>query len=154
VILEGAFVLDAPQERVWEAIWDIPTLASWIPGCTSAEHLEGDTYRAHLEQQVGFLKAAFDLRITVTDREPPTRIALVGEGEDRRIRSNLRVASEVRLEPADGEATRLTYRHDLSVFGRLGALGFPIIQRKAREAEAEFAARARASLAAGAGAGA
>ena len=34
MILEGSFVLDAPQERVWSAIWDIPTLASWIPGCT------------------------------------------------------------------------------------------------------------------------
>jgi hypothetical protein len=32
------------------------------------------------------------------------------------------------------------------VFGRLGALGFPIIKRKAQEAEAEFARRAAQSL--------
>lgn len=146
MIVEGAFTIQAPRERVWDAIWDIPTLASWVPGCTSAERVDGDTYRAHLEQQVGFLKASFDLLLTVVETEAPTRIRLRGEGEDRRLRSNVGIDSEVVLEP-DGEATVVHYRHDLSVFGRLGALGFPIIQRKAREIEAEFARRATAALA-------
>jgi carbon monoxide dehydrogenase subunit G len=35
---------------------------------------------------------------------------------------------------------------DISVFERLGALGFPIIKRKAQEAEVEFARRAAQSL--------
>jgi len=148
LILEGAFTIAAPRDRVWEAIWDIPTLASWVPGCTSAEKVDGDTYRAHLEQQVGFLKASFDLLLSVVETEPPARIRLKGEGEDRRLRSNVGVETEVVLEP-DGDATILRYRHDLSVFGRLGGLGFPIIQRKAREIEAEFARRASAGLAAG-----
>ena len=34
----------------------------------------------------------------------------------------------------------------ISAFGRLGALGFPIIKRKAQEAELEFARRAANSL--------
>jgi carbon monoxide dehydrogenase subunit G len=148
MIVEGAFTIRAPRERVWDAIWDIPTLASWVPGCTSAEQVDSDTYRARLEQQVGFLKASFDLLVTVVETEAPTRIRLRGEGEDRRLRSNVGIDSEVVLEP-DGEATVVRYRHDLSVFGRLGALGFPIIQRKARDIEAEFARRATAALADG-----
>jgi carbon monoxide dehydrogenase subunit G len=148
VIVEGAFTIQAPRERVWTAIWDIPTLTSWVPGVTSAEQVDGDTYRAHLEQQVGFLKASFDLLLTVVETEAPRRIRLQGEGEDRRLRSNVGIDSEVVLEP-DGEATVVRYRHDLSVFGRLGALGYPIIQRKAREIEAEFARRATAALANG-----
>lgn len=147
MILEGQFTIDAPRDRVWNAIWDIPTLASWVPGCTSAERVDASTYRAHLEQQVGFLKASFDLLLSVVETDPPTRIRLKGEGEDRRLRSNVGVDSEVVLEPS-GDATVFRYRHDLSVFGRLGALGFPIIQRKAREMEAEFARRASAGLAA------
>jgi carbon monoxide dehydrogenase subunit G len=148
VILEGAFTIPATRERVWEAIWDIPTLAGWVPGCTSAEKVDDTTYRAHVEQQVGFLKASFDLLLSVAETEPPARIRLKGEGEDRRLRSNVAVDTVVVLEP-DGDATVLRYRHDLSVFGRLGALGFPLIQRKAREIEAEFARRARAGLAGG-----
>jgi carbon monoxide dehydrogenase subunit G len=142
VILEGQFSIRAPRERVWEAIWDIPTLASWVPGCTSA------VARAHLEQQVGFLTASFDLRLEVVEMEAPRRIRLHGEGEDRRLRSNVQVDTSVELDEADDQ-TVLRYRHDLSVFGRLGALGFPIIQRKAREIEAEFARRASRSLAEG-----
>jgi Uncharacterized conserved protein len=146
VILEGQFTIQAPQARVWEAIWDIPKLASWVPGCTAAVQVEGETYRAHLEQQVGFLKASFDLLLKVVETDPPQRIRLHGEGEDRRLRSNVNVETEVTLEPI-GDATVVRYRHDVSVFGRLGALGFPLIQRKTRELEAEFARRASAGLA-------
>lgn len=145
MILEGHFTIQAPQARVWEAIWDIPTLASWVPGCTNAVQVDEDTYRAHLEQQVGFLKASFELLLKVVDTDPPRQIRLHGEGEDRRLRSNVQVRTEVTLEPA-GDATVLRYRHDVSVFGRLGGLGFPLIQRKTRELETEFARRASAAL--------
>lgn len=145
MIIEGSFTIPAPRDRVWEAIWDIPTLASWVPGCTGAEQIGDNAYRAHLVQQVGFLKAAFDLKLSVVEVDSPSRIRLAGEGEDPRLRSNVQIQSEVSLEP-DGDATKLAYRHDLSVFGRLGALGFPLIQKKAREVEAEFARRATRHL--------
>ena len=146
MILEGHFSIPASQERVWAAIWDVPTLASWVPGCTSAEQLGEDTYRVHLEQQVSFLRAAFDLRLWVLERKAPERVVLKAEGEDRRIASNVRIASVVSLIPLGTDETELRYRHDLSVFGKLGALGFPIIQRKAKESEVEFARRARAAF--------
>ena len=148
MILEGQFTIPAPQERVWKAVWDVPTLASWVPGITSAEQVDATTYRAHMEQQVGFLKAGFDLLMKVVEVQEPSRIRLHADGEDRKIRSNVQADILVELEPAPG-GTLLRYRHDISVLGRLGALGFPIIQRKARELEAEFARRARAGLAGG-----
>jgi carbon monoxide dehydrogenase subunit G len=146
MILEGQFTIPAPRDRVWDAIWDIPTLASWVPGCTSAEQVDATTYRARLEQQVGFLKATFDLLLKVVETDPPNRIRLHGEGEDRKLRSNIQADVLVELEPSE-EGTLFRYRQDVSVFGRLGALGFPLIQRKAREVEAEFARRARAGMA-------
>lgn len=146
MIIAGEFTVAAAQDRVWAAIWDIPTLASWVPGCTSAEQASDGSYRAHLEQSVGFLKAAFDVRLEVVEVEAPNRLRLHGQGEDRRLRSNVQLDSEVRLEPDGESGTRFIYSHDLSVFGRLGSLGFPIIQRKAHEVEAEFARRASAGL--------
>ncbi len=147
MILEGEFTIPAPQERVWASIWDIPTLVSWVPGCTSAEQVDATTYRVHLEQQISMLKAAFDLLLSIESTEPPNRILLQGQGQDRRMGSNLQLQSEVRLSSDGSDATTVHYRHDLSVFGRLGALGFPLIQRKAKETEAEFVRRATKSLA-------
>ena len=141
MIIEGRFSVPANQERVWKCLWDIGTLAFWVPGCTKAEKIDATTYKAHLEQQVTFLKASFDLILRVSHQEPPKRIAISAEGEDRSITSNIRIGSEILLEP-----TAISYRHDISVFGRLGALGFPIIKRKAEEAELEFARRAVQSL--------
>lgn len=148
MILEGQFTIPAPQDRVWAAIWDIPTLASWVPGCTSAEKVDDTTFRARMEQQVGFLKATFDLLLTVVETVEPRLIRLHGEGEDRKLRSNIQADITVELEPAP-EGTVLRYRQDISVLGRLGALGFPLIQRKAKDIEAEFARRARAGLTGG-----
>ena len=93
-----------------------------------------------------FLKASFDLLLRVVERDQPKRITICAEGEDKRITSNIRIGSEISLEPAGADSTEISYRHDISVFGRLGALGFPIIKRKAQEAEAEFARRAAQSL--------
>jgi carbon monoxide dehydrogenase subunit G len=119
-----------------------------VPGCTAASVLNDGRYLAHLEQQLGILKASFDLVVTVLDAVPPERIKLRAEGEDRRLRSQVKVMSEVVLRPAD-ESTVLSYRHDLNVFGRLGSLGYPLIQRKARDMEAEFARRASQALGGG-----
>jgi carbon monoxide dehydrogenase subunit G len=149
MILQGQFSVAAPREKVWEAIWDVRTLASWMPGCTSVEQLGERTYRVHLEQQISMFRAAFDLRVEVVESEPPNRVVVKGQGEDRRMASSLQIQTEVRLHSENPGATTISYRHDLSIFGRLGALGFPLIQRKAREAEAEFARRARESLGGG-----
>src|SRR6185503_3493723 len=146
MIVEGRFSVPANQERVWACLWDIGTLASWVPGCTQAEKIDETTYRVHLEQQVTFLKASFDLILRVLDQEPPKRIAISAEGEDRSITSNIRIGSEIVLAQTGAHSTDISYRHDISVFGRLGALGFPIIKRKAQEAELEFARRAAKSL--------
>jgi carbon monoxide dehydrogenase subunit G len=151
VILEGRFSIPADQERVWDAIWDVPTLASWVPGCTAAEQLTPETYRVHLEQQVAFMKAAFDLHLRIVEASAPERVRFHAEGADRRLGSNVNVESSVTLAPLGPNETQLAYRHDMSIFGKLGALGFPIIQRKAREIEAEFARRARATFEGGAG---
>jgi carbon monoxide dehydrogenase subunit G len=80
------------------------------------------------------------------DQEPPKRIAISAEGEDKSITSNIQIATEILLEQTGINSTDIVYRHDISVFGRLGALGFPIIKRKAQDAELEFARRAAQSL--------
>jgi carbon monoxide dehydrogenase subunit G len=149
MIIEGKFSVPASRDRVWESLWDIGTIVSWVPGCTKAEKIGETTYKVHLEQQVSFFKASFDLFLRVVEREPPKRITICAEGEDKRITSNIRIESEISLEPIGVDSTEICYRHDISVFGRLGALGFPIIKRKAQEAEAEFARRAAQSLSGG-----
>lgn len=147
MILDGQFTVRAPRQRVWEAIWDVPTFARWVPGCTSAEEAGTGSYRVRIEQQVGFLKASFDLLLNVVEAREPEQVRLRGAGEDRRLRSSILIETEVRLVAA-GDETEIRYRHDLSVYGRLAALGFPLVQRKAREIEGEFSRRASAALAA------
>jgi carbon monoxide dehydrogenase subunit G len=149
MILEGRLSLSTDQASVWDLIWNVPTLASWVPGCTSAEQISHDTYRVRLEQQVAFMKAEFDMNLTVVEATAPDRVRFHVEGVDRRMGSSVKVETTVTLRPIGPTETELVYRHDLSIFGRLGALGFPIIQRKAREIETEFARRAKSAVTSG-----
>jgi carbon monoxide dehydrogenase subunit G len=146
MLLEGRFTIEAPVARVWDALFDVPTMAGWVPGVTGARKIDDTRYEVTVEQQVAFLTARFDARLELLEVEPPRAVTFRLEGQDGRIASSMKVVSHLTLAETPDGWTDVTYRNDMSVFGRLGTIGFSIIKRKAREIEQEFARRANATL--------
>ena len=147
MLMEGRFTIGAPVERVWEAFFDIPTMVGWVPGVLAARQLDERHYELTVEQRVAFLAARFEARLTLQEVRPPEFVGFVLEGKDGRIASSVKVQTAISLRPAGPLLTDVTYSNDMSIFGRLGAIGFAAIKRKAQEIEAEFARRANAALA-------
>ena len=147
MLMEGRFAIDAPVERVWAALFDVPTMAGWVPGVTAARRLDDRHYEITVEQRVAFLTARFETLLELQEVDPPRRVSFTLEGKDGRIGSSIKVLTTILLEPESAGRTALVYRNDMSVFGRLGTIGFAVIKRKAREIEEEFARRANAALA-------
>jgi carbon monoxide dehydrogenase subunit G len=148
MLMEGRITITAPIDRVWGALFDVPTMAGWVPGVTAARRVDDRHYAVTVEQRVAFLSARFDAMLELQEIEPPHRVTFSLEGKDGRIASSVKVLSTITLESEDEGRTVLAYRNDMSVFGRLGTIGFAVIKRKAREIEEEFARRANAALAA------
>lgn len=146
MLLEGSFTIEAPVARVWDALFDVPTMAGWVPGVTGARRIDDTHYEVTVEQQVAFLTARFDASLELLEVEPPRRVSFRLEGKDGRIASSMKVVSRLALAETPEGGTEVTYQNDMSVFGRLGTIGFTVIKRKAREIEQEFARRANASL--------
>ncbi len=148
MLMEGQFTIAAPLERVWAALFDVPTMVRWVPGVVAARQIDERHYEVTVEQRVAFLTARFDAVLELQDIEPPHRVGFTLEGKDGRIASTVKVVTAITLEPQGTGQTTLSYRNDMSVFGRLGTIGFAVIKRKAHEIEEEFARRANAALAA------
>jgi uncharacterized protein len=139
------FRVEAAPERVWEFLLDPARLGGCIPGCAGIEVESERTYRMRLVVKVGFLSTTQDMRMTITELEPPRRLVATGHGEDAKLGSQVDVRSTLDLLPA-GAGTEVRYRSEVKVLGRLGSVGDAVMRVKAGQLAGEFAARVRAAI--------
>lgn len=98
--IEKEFVVSAAPSEVWKLLWDIPTVASCIPGCDEVRETENDDrYEATITERVGPFRVQFALDIAVVAAEPEERIQVEATGKDRRMGSGISVALELGLAP-------------------------------------------------------
>lgn len=149
--LEAERHIPRPIDRVWAAINDVDILRASIPDCQSLERQPDGALAAVVRVRVGPLSAPFRGRIVIDEAEPPHRCRLTGEG-DGAAAGFARGQAVVSLAADPAGGTRLAYRIDASVGGRLAQIGQRLIDGAARDfAEAFFAAfAARLGDAAGA----
>jgi len=145
VRLASAFRVDAPPERAWALLLDPGTLLASVPGCESIERVTDTVYRARLTVKVGYITFSADTETVITRSEAPHRLEATTRGENAALRSSLRVESRLELSPV-AAATEVRYEMDVSLWGRLGALGESVFRGKATELGAEFSRRLAARL--------
>jgi uncharacterized protein len=145
-VFEEEFTVNAATDAVWDFLLDPQRVASCLPGCERLEVEDATTYRVRLTVKVGILSTTQDLRVTITEAERPRRLVSLGRGEDRKLGSQVEVRNALDLDAAPDGATRVRYRTDARVLGRLGSIGDAVMKVKARQLAAEFAANVRAAL--------
>ncbi len=138
MLIEGQFTVPVPQDKVWDFLQDIRRVSACVPGAEGVEEVGPDTYRGRLRVQVGAIRGTFNGEVTIIEREPPTRLVAKVKGEDPRLASIVDATFEGRLEP-DEERTRLIYRVDLRLRGRIAQFGRGVIQLTANRMAEEFA---------------
>jgi carbon monoxide dehydrogenase subunit G len=72
------------------------------------------------------------------ERIPPSKLTASISGDDKGSASNVGATFSAELEPA-GEGTRVAYRVEYSLRGRLGTFGSAVLQGTVRKMTAEFA---------------
>jgi carbon monoxide dehydrogenase subunit G len=143
-------VLPVPPARVWPVLVDVARVAACVPGCEQVEEVAAPTrYRAVMKQRVGPFRLEVPLEITVEETREPERIRAVASGRDRITGATVSATLGVALAPDGTEGTRLGVTTTLTVGGRIAALGYSVIRRRAEEAFAEFSRRLRAVIEAG-----
>lgn len=145
-VFEEEFAVGASPEAVWDFLLDATRVAPCLPGCESLEVQDATTYRVRLTVKIGFLSTTQNLKVEILESERPRRLVSVARGEDRRLASQVEVKNTLDLAPAPACGTRVRYRSDVRVLGRLGSVGDAVMKVKAKQLAGEFAANVRAAL--------
>jgi carbon monoxide dehydrogenase subunit G len=152
--LERQIAVPSTPDEVWRLFWDIPALASCIPGCTGArEGAEPHRYVAGIEVRVGRFRVEFELDIIVLEAQERAMVKARAQGRDRRTRSAMVSDLVLRLASHEPNGTLVEMVNDLQVYGRLGSMGHKTVQRRSDELMDEFVHNLRARLASAPAAG-
>ncbi len=135
--LEHVVSIDAPRDRVWAVLMDLPAAARCVPG-TRDIAADGDTVRGTLDVRVGPVKLSLAGTVTIERRDDAAGTArLRADAADPRLGGAVRAFVDVAVS---GDApTRLVVSSDVAILGRIGELGQPLIARQADKVLAGFA---------------
>jgi len=144
--MTGEFLIPAPRQKVWEALNDPAILQQCIPGCESIEKLSDTELQAKVVAKVGPVRAHFGGKVTLSDLDPPNGYKITGEGSGGAA-GFAKGGAAVHLSD-EGQGTRLTYKVDAHVGGKLAQIGSRLIDATARKMAEDFFARFSALVAA------
>lgn len=147
VELTRAIALDAPADRVWAVLRDIPAVVSCIPGVALDGPMTGDVATGRCVVALGPMRASFAGSARVTLDEVARTGKVAGSGRDRLSRSRLDGALSFALHPAGAGASRLDLSMRYLLKGPLAQFGRPalvaeIADRILADVAANIAARA------------
>ncbi len=143
----GELAVAAPRAQVFDRIRDARFFASCINGVSNLEEIGPDKYSALFETKVAFMKFKFQVEVEVTKAERPDVIEGKIDGKPLGIVGRLNATSSTSLAER-GDATVISYVVEASLTGKLGSLGQPVLNAKAKEMEKQFLANLQASFAA------
>lgn len=129
--------IEAPRQKVWEALNDPAVLKQCIPGCEELEMTGDNQMEAKVKLKVGPVKATFGGKVTLEDLNPPESYRIVGEGSGG-VAGFAKGGAFVKLEEDGPEATILHYDVDAQVGGKIAQLGARLIDSTAKRLAGEF----------------
>src|SRR5574342_420962 len=143
--IADSFVVGAPPEEVWAFLFDLKQMGECVPGLASVEKVDEKTYRGTLKVKVGPVAAAFGGTATLTEFDPPRRMAAVLEGDDKLIASLVKTSFLSTLTAVEA-GTEVAYQMEVNLRGRLAQFGTTVVRATAKKMTAEFAQNVRTRL--------
>lgn len=134
--LTGEERIAAPRQAVWDALNDIETLKSCIPGCEDIERISETQIRAALKVSFGILKIRFHGILELSNMVPPVSYTISGHGEGS-IAGFAHGATDVRLDE-DGNETILSYAIRGDAGGKVAQIGTKLLGSVARKLADRF----------------
>ena len=133
----GEYTVPAPRERVWEALNDPEVLQRCVEGCRSMAVTGDGEFEAVVAAKVGPVKATFTAAIELHDIVAPESYRLQ-VGVKGGAAGFAKGSAVVQLAECTGAETRLTYRIEGSIGGKLAQIGSRLVQAAARKMAASF----------------
>jgi carbon monoxide dehydrogenase subunit G len=135
--ISGEYLVDADQQKVWEALNDTAVLKQSIPGCQSVDWIGDDEMEATVGSVVGPLKLIMKGRVKRSNVVPPESYTLSGEGSAGPA-GHVSGTADVRLTREGDALTRLNYDVSVTIGGKLAQVGSKLVEGTAKRQADQF----------------
>jgi len=142
-------VIAAAREPLWDFLMDVPKVAQSLPGVEKVEQLDPDTYQGTLKIRVGPISINLQGKIIVEQRDRDNwRATLRADASDRMAAGAVKAKTTMELKELSPTETEMSVDTDVSIMGKIGEFGQPIIRKKADAMLKEFVENIKKQLAA------
>lgn len=134
--IAGEATLQAPVDKVWDALLDPAVLVRTIPGCEKLETTGENAYAMTVTAGVAAIKGTYAGTCRLTDLRPGESLVLSAQGAG----APGTIAADVFVRFGDNGdgTTRLSYDADAIVGGMIGGVGQRMLSSVSRRMAGEF----------------
>jgi carbon monoxide dehydrogenase subunit G len=137
--IDDAFEIDAPLDKTWTVLMDIPRVAGCIPNAEITETIDATHYRAKVAVKVGPVSVSYRALITVASIDEATHTATFDvQGDESKGRGGVKASVTTSAAGENGK-TRISLHTDAQISGVVATVGGRLIESVARKTVAEFA---------------
>jgi carbon monoxide dehydrogenase subunit G len=144
--LENSFQVDAPPEKAWDLLMDVPRIVPCMPGATLDETVDDSHWKATMQVKLGPIGLTFatDVERTEAD-EAARRVTLAANARETRNRGRASATIESSLAPVNG-GTRVDLVTDLTLSGTVAQYGRGMVEDISTQMVGSFAQCLQAQL--------
>ena len=144
--LQGETLLPCAPAEAWAALQDPERLQRALPGCEALQAAEPGCYLAAQQLSIGPLRARFQVRLELFDLQPPLSYRVRAQAQGGAA-GHGKGEALVSLTAEGAQQTRLHYRAEVQVGGKLAQLGARLIEPAAQQLTQAFFAGLAGELA-------
>ncbi len=151
MVFEQRCVFDASCDALWDLIVKVPEVALCIPGVSNVAPVEGNSFRGRMNLSIGPIRLGLEGTVTIQTQDRATwRSVMRAEAADRRVGGGMKADMSMELREVGNQQSELLISTNLTLLGKLGEFGQPVIRRKADSILQEFARNLQSRVSAGA----
>ena len=125
---ENHFDVDAPLERVWEAVLDVERVAPTVPGAQVLERTGDDAYKVSIKVKVGPMSMTYRGEVEITERdEAAHRAVMKARAKESRGQGTADADVTMLLSGDDGR-TSATVTTDVALSGKVATMGQGVLR--------------------------
>jgi carbon monoxide dehydrogenase subunit G len=138
--IEQTVEVDAPIERVWALVNDVPRVAPCMPGASLTKVVDERTYEGTVQVKLGPIRVGYKGTVVLEEVDEAARSArMAAKGRDTKGAGTANATVRTSLEPAGDGRTRLRVASDVQLTGRVASFGRGMINDVAAKLFGQFA---------------
>jgi uncharacterized protein len=147
MLIEDAFTVRTPVDRLWAVLQDVEAIAPCMPGAELTEAVDERTWKGKVHVRFGPIQMAFTGTVVVEERDDDAhRARLSAKGTEQRGRGAATAKVESWLEPAGDEGTTIHILSDLTITGSAAQLSRGLLPEVSKLLTKQFAECLEAKL--------